>query len=73
MFSGLMWTGAKSIEMGLADEVGSLDYVAREIIKAEDIQDFTVRQSFAQRFAKKVGVGIGEGAARLTFGQSAPR
>jgi ClpP class serine protease len=44
MFSGLVWSGARSIELGLADALGSLDYVAREVVKAEDIVDFTPQE-----------------------------
>jgi protease-4 len=69
MFSGLLWVGEKSIEMGLADELGSLEYVAREVIKAEDIVDFTPRENIAERLAKKFGAGMAEGLARLGLAQ----
>jgi protease IV len=55
IFSGLMWTGDKSVELGLADGLGSVDYVAREVIKAEDIFDFTKKQDFTERFARRFG------------------
>jgi len=55
MFSGLFWTGEKSIEMGMADSLGSTEYVAREVLKAEDIVDFTVQEGIAERFAKRLG------------------
>lgn len=55
IFSGIVWTGQKSIELGLADALGSADYVAREIIKAESIVDFTTKESFAERFARRLG------------------
>ena len=61
MFSGLVWTGAKSVELGLADDLGSVDYVAREIIKAEDIRDYTVQTNLAERFAKQFGADTAEG------------
>jgi len=57
-FTGLFWTGQKSIEMGLADEIGSVDTVAREVIKAEDIVDFTNHEGIADRLAKKFGAGV---------------
>jgi protease IV len=57
MFSGLMWSGAKSIELGLADAYGSLDIVARDVIKAEEIRDYTVQQNLAEKFAKQFGAG----------------
>jgi protease-4 len=55
LFSGNVWTGERSIELGLADAMGSSDYVAREIIKAENIVDYTTREGFAERFAKRFG------------------
>ena len=57
MFSGLIWSGAKSIELGLADALGSLDYVAREVIKAEDIVDYTQKENIAEKFARRFGAG----------------
>jgi protease IV len=64
MFSGLMWTGEKSIEMGLADALGSVEYVAREIIKAEDLVDFTPRENIAERVAKRFGAAMAEAFVR---------
>lgn len=55
IFSGIVWTGQKSIDLGLADAIGSAEYVAREIIKAENIVDFTTREGFAERFARRFG------------------
>jgi protease-4 len=54
-FSGLVWSGEKSVQLGLADGFGSMDYVAREIIKAEDVVDFTPHEGIAERFAKRLG------------------
>ena len=61
LFSGLMWTGAKSVELGLADGLGSVEYVAREVIKAEDIRDYTMRASLTERFARQFGADMAEG------------
>lgn len=55
IFSGVVWTGKQSIELGLADEMGSAEYVAREVIKAESIVNFSVRESLFDRFTKRVG------------------
>jgi protease-4 len=55
MFSGLIWTGQKSIEIGLADGLGTLDSVARDVIKAEDIVDYTQKENFAERVARRFG------------------
>ena len=64
LFSGLFWTGQQAVEMGLADQLGDLDFVAREIVKAEDLVDYTRRDNVAERLAKKFGAAIGEGAIR---------
>ncbi|MFA7279696.1 MAG: S49 family peptidase [Sterolibacterium sp.] len=65
MFSGLMWTGAKSIELGLADAFGSIDSVARDVIKAEDVRDYTVKQNLAEKLAKQFGADMAEGATSV--------
>lgn len=65
MFSGLLWIGQKSIELGLADAMGSVEYVAREVIKAEDIVDFTPRENIAERVARKFGAAMAETLVRL--------
>jgi len=58
IFSGLFWTGEQSIKMGLADEIGSVDSVARDVIKVENIVDFTMHEGIADRLAKKFGAGV---------------
>ena len=58
MFSGLFWTGELGIKMGLADEIGSVDSVARDVIKVENIVDFTTHEGIADRLAKKFGAGV---------------
>ena len=65
IFSGLLWVGQQSIDLGLADAFGSVDYVAREVIKAEDIVDFTPRENVAERLARRFGAGMGEVLLRL--------
>ncbi len=57
LFSGLIWTGQKSIELGLADGFGSLDYVAREVIKAEEVVDYSQKENIAEKFARRLGAG----------------
>ncbi len=64
-FSGLMWSGEKSVKMGLADAYGTTESVAREVIKAEDILDYTVKPNFAEQFAQKFGASMGEGLASM--------
>lgn len=64
MFSGLFWSGQQAVELGLADQLGNLDYVAREVVKAEDIVDYTRRDNVAERLVKRFGAAIGEGSVR---------
>ncbi len=64
LFSGLFWTGQQAVEMGLADQLGNVDFVAREIVKAEELVDYTRRDNVAERLAKKFGAAIGDGAMR---------
>ncbi|MFN3593192.1 MAG: S49 family peptidase [Thiobacillaceae bacterium] len=60
LFSGLVWNGTRSIELGLADGLGNLNYVAREVVKAEDIVDYSPRESLADRLARRLGTALGE-------------
>ncbi|MEY4363831.1 MAG: hypothetical protein RLZZ24_1183 [Pseudomonadota bacterium] len=64
LFSGLFWSGDQAVELGLADGLGNLDYVAREVVKAEDVIDYTRHENVAERLAKRFGAAIGEGAVR---------
>jgi protease-4 len=64
LFSGLFWSGEQAVNLGLADGLGNLDYVAREIVKAEEIIDYTRHDNVAERLAKRFGAAIGEGAVR---------
>lgn len=61
MFSGLMWTGLQSVQLGLADEIGSVDSVARDVIKAEKVLDYSLKDNIAERFAKRLGAGAVNG------------
>ena len=65
MFSGLLWVGTKSIELGLADALGNVDYVAREVIKAEDVVDFTPRENIAERVVRRFGAAMAETLLQL--------
>jgi protease IV len=62
MFSGLFWSGQQAVELGLADQLGNLDYVAREVVKAEEIVDYTHHENVAERLFKRFGTAMGEGA-----------
>ena len=67
-FSGLFWNGEEAVKMGLADRLGSLDYVAREVVKAEEVIDYTPRENVAEKLAKRFGASIGAGAVRAAGG-----
>ncbi len=66
IYSGLIWTGAKSIELGLADDFGSVEYVAREVVKAEKTVEFTPKESLVDRIAKRVGASFASTLATLS-------
>ena len=63
-FSGLYWNGEEAVRLGLADHTGNLDYVAREVVKAEDIVDYTPHENVAERLAKRFGASVGAGAVK---------
>ena len=58
VFSGLFWSGEQGIKLGLADALGSADYVAREVIKQEEIVDYTYQETVVDRFAKRLGASM---------------
>jgi protease-4 len=66
LFSGLFWSGEEAKEMGLVDEFGSSSYVAREIIGAEEIVDFTPKEDVWERFARNIGAGAAEVLATVS-------
>ena len=59
-FSGLVWTGEESVSLGLADAFGSVTSVARDIVKAETIVNYSKRESLLERAARRVGASFGE-------------
>jgi protease-4 len=64
LFTGLIWNGEEAVKIGLADRYGNLDFVAREVVKAEDIVDYTPRDNVAERLAKRFGAGVAAGMVR---------
>ena len=61
LFTGLVWTGEESLPMGLADEIGSSGYVAREVIGEEDIVEFTEKPDLLERLSERIGVAMAKG------------
>jgi protease IV len=74
IYSGLIWTGEKSVELGLADGFGSLESVARDVIKAENVVDFTPEENYFEQISKRLGASAAESAARalLEFAAKGP-
>ncbi len=60
MFSGLFWTGEEAVKMGLVDNLGGASYVAREVIGAEEIVDYTYRENVFDRFARRLGTSMAQ-------------
>jgi protease-4 len=60
LFSGLVWSGAKSVELGLADGFGTVDSVARDNFRAEDVRDYTVKPNFMEKIARQLGAEIAD-------------
>lgn len=61
VFSGLVWTGQEAVALGLADGLSSLDKVARDVVQAEQVVDYTERENLGLRLARQFGVSIGAG------------
>jgi protease-4 len=69
MYSGLVWNGSRAIELGLADGLGSVDHVAREVVQAAEIVDFTPEDNIAERVARRFGAALG-GQIRMALRES---
>lgn len=70
LFSGLIWTGQRAVELGLADGYGSVESVARDVIKAEAIVDYTEKANPLERIAKRVGASAARSFADFTLRES---
>jgi protease-4 len=60
LFSGLIWTGEKAVKLGLADAYGTTKSVARDIVKAEKVVDFTPKSEFFDRIAERIGTAASQ-------------
>jgi protease IV len=72
-FSGLFWNGEEAVRLGLADGIGSLDQVARDVVQAEEVVDYSPQPNMAERLAKRFGASVGAGAVRALRGLPAVR
>lgn len=68
LFSGLVWTGQEGVKLGIADAYGSDDYVAKEIIGAENQVDFTAQEHLLDKIAGKIGTAFGRSVSSLLQG-----
>jgi protease-4 len=68
LFSGFVWTGEQAIDLGLVDELGSASYVARDVIGAETIVDYTPEEDLFKKFSKKFGTAMGRGVGQVITG-----
>ena len=64
MFSGRVWNGEQAIKIGLVDGYGTVETVARDVFKAPDILDYTMKENFAERVAKRFGAEVGASAGK---------
>lgn len=71
-FSGLFWSGAKAVDMGLADGFGTVESVARDVIKIESVVDYTAHEGLPERVLKKFGAAVGQGAAKTIYTGTKP-
>ena len=69
LFSGYVWTGEQAVALGLVDELGSSDYVAREVIGAETVVDYTPAEDWLQKFSKRFGTAMGRGIGQVLGGE----
>ena len=65
LYTGLVWTGKEGIPMGLADEVGSASYVAREVIGVEEIVEFTEKPDLFKRLSDRIGTAMAKEMSEL--------
>ena len=73
LFNGLFWTGKESIELGLADELGSAGSVARDVIGAEDLVDFTYKERSLERLFERLGAGAAQMLGKISGINATPR
>ena len=63
-FSGLVWSGQQAVNLGLADGLANLDQVARDVVQAEDVIDYTYQEHVGWRLARQLGASVGEGMVK---------
>lgn len=59
LFTGLVWTGEDALKLGLADDLGDVRSVAKDVIRAEETVNFTPRERLLERISHRIGAGMG--------------
>jgi protease-4 len=70
IFSGFVWTGEQAVDMGLVDELASASDVARDVIGAETIVDYTPTEDLLEKFSKRLGTALGRGVGQVLSGDT---
>jgi len=65
LFSGLFWSGDQAVALGLVDGLGSSSYVARELIGAETLVDYTKKKDLFESFADRLGASVANGVLQV--------
>jgi len=69
LFSGLFWAGETAKTLGLIDDFGSVDYVARETIGEDNLVDYSYRPSWLEEVSETFGVSVGKGVTSFFSSQ----
>ena len=69
LFSGLFWSGEEAKRLGLVDDFGNVDSVARNEIGYEETVNYTYQPGWLEQFSRDFGVAIGTGIAQVVGGQ----
>lgn len=72
LYTGLIWSGEQALELGLIDGLGSSSYVARELVGAEKLVDYTPQGSPLQQVIDQLGVSFAKGLASQLGISSSP-
>jgi len=59
LFTGMVWNGARSVELGISDEIGTIDHVAKDVIGEKEMVDYSQTENVAERIAKRFGASFG--------------
>jgi len=65
LFNGFYWTGEQAVDLGLVDGLANSSYVARELIGAKKIVDYTHRPSALERLTNRFGVVMAKSFAGI--------